>query len=204
MINQHFTVFLIAIACLFSSTLSAQKNQVLGKQFLLGTSVNGNPGWNDPEGERFSLTAWNLRGAVGITRRLFVGAQSRLFWSQANELPVVQTWLGGGFARFYLFMPRGEKRRWAFATELGYYWGNHYRTEEYWVNGVVKKPGQSMPNLGFSLEMRVYKNLWIEAAHNFLLVGPYDFTAYPSLGLVWHWGKFNAFSTRGLSVSDSE
>ncbi|MBX2890216.1 MAG: hypothetical protein KF734_04765 [Saprospiraceae bacterium] len=191
--NRLFIVPLL-IACFFGSALFAQKPNYLGKQFLVGTSINGNPGWNDPEGQRFWLLAWNQRGAVGLTKRIFVGVQSRFFWSKANNLPVVQTWLGGGFARYYFMVPRGEKRRWAFSAELGNYWGNHFLTEDVGITGAVKKSGQSMPNLGFSLEMRAYKNLWIELAHNFLLVAPYDLTAYPSLGIVLHWGEANAFA----------
>ena len=143
---MRYFILLLGALFLFQSALFAQKKQYLAKQFLVGTSINGNPGWNDPEGERFRLTAWNQRAALGLSKRLFVGVQSRLFWSQENELPVVKTWLGGGFVRYYLLAPRGEKRRWAFAAELGYYWGNHFRTEESTLNGVVKKTGQARPN----------------------------------------------------------
>ena len=193
MSNNRFFFTPLLFACLFGSSLFAQKLNYLNKQFLLGTSMSGNPGWNDPEGERFWLAAWNQRGAVGLTKRFFVGLQNRILWSKANELPVVQTWLGGGFARYYLMVPRGEKRRWAFSAELGGYWGNHYLTEDVGVTGAVKKSGQSLTNLGFSLEMRAYKNLFVELAHNIVLLAPQDLDAYPSLGMVWHWGKSNTF-----------
>jgi hypothetical protein len=183
-------------AGLFLGTLFAQKHPYLGKQFLLGASMSGNPGWNDPEGEQFWLAAWNQRAAVSLTKRLFVGVQSRLFWSQANDQSVVQTWLGGGFVRYYLLVPRGEKRRWAFSTELGYYRGNHFLTDNVGTTGARKEPGQSVPDLGFSLELRAFKNIWIELAHHFLLEGPTDLNTHSSLGVVWHWGKANVYAPR--------
>jgi len=186
------TVF--AATCFFTFPTFAQKQSYFGKQFLLGATVNGIPGWNDPQGERFRLFACNQRGAVGLTKRLFVGLQNRVFWSKADGLPSVQTWMGGGFARYYVMVPHGTKRRWALSMELGYYRGNHFVSPNIGTEGVIKKRGQSVPNVGISVERRVFKNVWLEFAHNILILDSYNLDAYPSIGILWHWGQSNALA----------
>jgi len=186
------TVF--AATCLFTFPAFAQKQNYFGKQFLLGSNVNGIPGWNASQGERFRLFAFNQRGAVGITKRLFIGLQNRVFWSKADALPAVQTWLGGGFARYYIMVPHGTKRRWALSMELGYYRGNHFVSQNAGTEGVIKKPWQSVPSLGISVERRIFKDVWIELAHNILRIDSFNFDAYPSIGILWHWGQSNAFA----------
>ncbi len=183
-----------AVTCFFAMPAFAQKKSYLGKQFLLGATFNGNPGWNEPKGDRFWLFACNQRGAVGLSKRLFVGLQNRVFWSKADDLPVVQTWLGGGFARYYALAPRGAKPRWAISVELGYYRGNHFMSQNPGTEGVMKKRGQSVPNFGVSVERRLVKNIWIELAHNIFMLDAYDLDSYPSIGILWHWGRSNAFA----------
>lgn len=193
---KHVLYLTLWITCSVSGTLHAQKGKYLGKQFLANTTLNGNPGWNDPAGERFWLIAWNQRAAVGLKRRLFAGVQSRIFWSKANDLPRVQTLLAGIFTRYYFLLPKGEKRRWAFASEMGNYWGNHMPSDNPGVLGVQKVSRQTVQNFGFVLERRLSEDLWIELSHNFLLPRSGGLHAYPSLGLIWHWGRAGGFDRR--------
>jgi len=57
MFRSRFLSIILAGTCFFTFPAFAQKQSYFGKQFLLGANVNGNPGWNDPQGERFRLMA---------------------------------------------------------------------------------------------------------------------------------------------------
>lgn len=191
--KKLLVVVALQVCCFSLQTGFSQNSRTQFAEFaLFSTSFGADNDWEGDRQIRWEHTYfWDQRAGISISRRVYAGLLVQIIRAGNFEQIPQAFYTAGLWSRYYFIQPFSFEwlGRWGLYAETGLQTGNFTFETRDFIRYYEGRPGQFYFQGRFGGEFRIWKNLSIESALQFLkpINGSWDQygSAYFNLGLSW-------------------